>query len=265
MRHVAIPAGTLLVGLTLAGCQNDATQTAEPTIEGVWITTTTHVMEPGWTVEELFSGNLSPESYAYIGELLKPEYDHMSAGEIRRAVGEHNVEVIRDHMTAYGREYADSFDLANDPAINCEYFGVIRSVLHNDPILIERFDDRIEIKGEDMSSDRVIYIDGRGHPEDGEQTTLGHSIGHFEGNTLVVDTVNIRANIAEDNLPIYNADNTHTIERYALSEDGTRLRMQLTIFDPVMFREPLVLENIRLKTPGVEILDAPCESISGQL
>jgi hypothetical protein len=250
----------LLACLAQAGCQNEA----EPTIAGVWSTTTTAIMNPGWTTEELFSGNLTPESYAYIRELLQPEYDHMSAAEIRSAVIDHNREIIRDHMSDYGREYADSFDLANDPAIQCEYFGAVRTILHNDPILIEQFDDRIEIKGEDMSSDRVIYIDGRGHPDDGEQTTLGYSIGWYEGRTLVVETVNIRANIAEDNLPIYNADDARTIERYSLSEDGKRLRMQLTVIDPVMFREPLVLESVRLSTPDVEILDAPCESISGQ-
>jgi len=187
----------------------------------------------------------------------------MSAAEIRRAVGNHNMEAIKSHMSAYGREYAESFDLANDPAIQCEYFGAVRTVLHNDPIFIEQFDDRIEIKGEDMSSDRVIYLDGRA-PPNGELTALGHSVGHYEGRTLIVETVNLRANIAEDGLAIFNADNARMIERYTLSEDGKRLRVQTTLIDPVMFAEPLVLENIRLSTPDVQLEDAPCESISGQ-
>jgi len=259
MRFVATLAGLLLV----CGIQACSQTESEPTIAGIWSTTTTAIETPGWTMEELFSGNLTPDTYEYIRELLKPEYDHMSAAEIRRAVGEHNREAIQSHMTAYGREYSESFDLANDPAIQCEYFGAVRTVLHNDPIFIEQFDDRIEIKGEDMSSDRVIYLDGRA-PPNGELTALGHSVGHYEGSTLVVETVNLRANIAEDGLAIFNADNARMIERYMLSEDGKRLRVQTTLIDPVMFAEPLVLETIRLNTPDVTLEDAPCESISGQ-
>jgi hypothetical protein len=136
--------------------------------------------------------------------------------------------------------------------------------LHNDPILIEQSDDRIVIKGEDMTSDRVIYMDGRGHPEDGKPTPLGHSIGWYEGSTLVVETVNVAANLAEDNLAIHNADNASSVERYTLSEDGRRLRTQLTLIDPVMFKTLPVLENIRLLTPEETLQDAPCEAISGQ-
>jgi len=260
MRYVATFTGALLVCFAQAGAQTDS----RPNLGGIWSTTTTAITNPGWTMEELFSGNLTPDSYEYIRELLKPEHDDMSAGEIRRAVIDHNMAAIKSHMTEYGREYAETFDLANDPAIQCEYFGAVRTVLHNDPILIEQTDDRIVIKGEDMASDRVIYMDGRGHPNDGEPTTLGHSTGRYEGRALVVETVNIRANIAEDNLEIHNADNARMLERYELSEDGKRLHIQYTVIDPVMFREPLVLESVRLYTPEVQLEDAPCESISGQ-
>jgi hypothetical protein len=136
--------------------------------------------------------------------------------------------------------------------------------LHSDPVRIEQTEDRIVIRTEDMASDRVIYMDGRGHPEDGPLDALGHSIGWYEDSTLVVDTANVAANVAEDNLNIHNTDHASSIERYTLSEDGTRLHMQFTLIDPVMYREPLVLERTRLFTPDVGLLDAPCESISGQ-
>ena len=105
--------------------------------------------------------------------------------------------------------------------------------------------------------DAVIHKDAQPSP-------LGHSIGWYEGSTLVVDTVNVAANVAEDNMAIHNADNASSIERYTLSEDGRRLHMQFSLIDPVTFREPLVLEHTRLLTPEVDLLDAPCESISGQ-
>ncbi len=80
----------------------------------------------------------------------------------------------------------------------------------------------------------------------------------------MVETVNVAANVAEDGLNIHNGDNASSIERYTLSEDGTRLHMQFILTDPEMFREPLVLERTRIFTPDVDLLDAPCESISGE-
>ena len=74
----------------------------------------------------------------------------------------------------------------------------------------------------------------------------------------------VAANVAEDGLNIHNADNASSVERYTLSEDGRRLHMQFSLTDPVMFREPLVLERTRIFTPEVDLLDAPCEAISGQ-
>ena len=256
----AAVAGTLVLGIPFAGAQ----EPPPPALSGMWSTTTTSVEHPDWTLEDLFACNCTRDSYEYLRELLLPENDHLSAAEIRQAVRDHNQRAIAALLTERGTDYAATYDHADDPSIQCEYFGAFRTILHNDPILIEQNDDRIVIRAEDMASDRVIYTDGRGHTQDAQPSPLGHSIGWYEGSTLVVDTVNVAANVAEDNLAIHNADNASSIERYTLSEDGRRLHMQFTLIDPVTFREPLVLEHTRLLTPEVDLLDAPCESISGQ-
>jgi hypothetical protein len=250
----------LLIELTsLAGAQD-----APPALTGMWSTTVTAVAHPDWTIEDLFACNCTPETYEYLHELLLPENDHFSAAEIQDALSAHNQAAIQGRFTEAAREYVAVYDLADDPSIQCEYFGVFRTVLHNDPVLIEQNGERIVIRTEGMASDRIIYMDGRGHPEDGALSSLGHSIGWYEGSTLVVDTVNVAANVAEDGLNIHNADHASSIERYTRSEDGRRLHMQFTLIDPAMFREPLVLERTRLFTPDVDLLDASCESISGQ-
>jgi len=248
----------VLLGVRPAGAQEP------PALAGMWSTTVTAVEHPDWTMEDLFACNCTPETYQYLRELLLPENDHLSAAEIQDAIRDHNRAAIQDLLTASAREYASVFDHADDPSIQCEYFGAFRTILHNDPVRIEQDEERIVIRTEDMASDRIIYMDGRGHPQDGSLSPLGHSIGWYEGSTLVVETANVAANIAEDGLNIHNADHASSIERYTLSEDGTRLHMQFTLIDPVMFREPLVLERTRLFTPEVDLLDAPCESISGQ-
>ena len=53
---------------------------------------------------------------------------------------------------------------------------------------IEIFDDRVIIRDEWFDAERVMDADGREHPVDGERTRLGHSVGRWEGDTLVVDT-----------------------------------------------------------------------------
>ena len=239
-------------------------QESAPAIVGVWSTTVTAIEHPEWTIEEIFACNCLPETYEYLGELLRPENDHLSAGEIQSAVVAFNQQAIADRFTDAAAEYTAAWDPADDPSIQCEYFGAFRTILHNDPILIEQHEGRVVIKPEDMASDRTIYMDGRDHPADGAKTATGHSIGWYEGRTLVVETVGVTANIAEDNLAIHNSDQASSIEHYALSEDGSRLHMQFTLTDPEMYVEPLTFERTRLFTPEVSLEDAECEAISGQ-
>jgi hypothetical protein len=259
------------LGIVVSGCLvfpggfAGTQETPPPALGGMWSTTVTAIQQPGWTIQDLFACNCTEETYELLEELLLPENDHMSADEIQRALSNHNRAAIQELFTDTQTEYLAGYDHADDPSIQCEYFGTFRTILHNDPILIDQNEVRIILRTEDMASDRIIYVDGRDHPENGPLSPLGHSIGWYEGSTLVVDTVNVAANIAEDALNIHNADYASSIERYTLSEDGQRLHMQFTLIDPVMFREPLVLERSRIFTPDVDLLDAPCESISGEL
>ncbi len=55
---------------------------------------------------------------------------------------------------------------------------------------LSRQDDAIIFQSEWFDEVRTIHMDGRGHPDPGERFVTGHSIGHWEGNTLVVDTAN---------------------------------------------------------------------------
>ncbi len=266
--HLLRLSSLILIALALGFLLDTRILTAQespPAIGGMWSTTVTAIEHPDWTVEDLFACNCTSETYDYLRELLLPENDHMSALEIEEAIRDYNRLAIRDLFTQEQIDYLAIYDHADDPSIQCEYFGVFRTILHNDPILIEQNQDQIIIRPEDLAADRVVYMDGRGHPENGPLTAIGHSIGWYEGSTLVIDTANISASIAEDALNIHNADNARTIERYKLSEDGKRQHGQFTLIDPVMFQEPLVLERTRIFTPEVNLIDAPCESISGEM
>ncbi len=85
---------------------------------------------------------------------------------------------------------------------------------------------------------RVVYMDGREHPagDDVRPTYLGHSVGHWEGDTLVIDTVNINEKQwVTGNFP--STDQLHLIERIKRPALGS-LDYDVTIDDPGAFTEP---------------------------
>jgi hypothetical protein len=89
-----------------------------------------------------------------------------------------------------------------------------------------------------MNEMRRIYTDGRAHPSTTEfpPSVMGHSIGHWEGDTLVVDTTNINAGIY-DRSGAPHSDQVHLSERIRRLPSG-EMEFDVTIDDPVMFTGP---------------------------
>ena len=261
-----------LLGATLAGSSllfvtlSYAQQSAPVSLAGVWSVNGLESLEsPDWDIVGLFSCRCAEETYAYLDTLLyDPANDSMSAREIVEALAAHTLEVIADRLTDTGRSVGAAFDLADDPAIQCERFGAFRTVLHSDPIEFEIYDDRIVIKGEDLTVDRTVYIDGRGHPENAPKSPEGHLIGWFEDGSLVVETVGVSAGLVDDQLAVHNSDQARSVERYTVSPDGRQLDMDFTLHDPVMLKTPLTIRRPRVLTPELELDRRPCEVIAGQ-
>ena len=85
---------------------------------------------------------------------------------------------------------------------------------------------------------RNIYTDGRGHPDDLDATFAGDSIGHWEGATLVVDTIGIKESVALG-MGMKHSDKLHLIERIHLDKgDPDTLVDELTAEDPVALAKP---------------------------
>lgn len=95
----------------------------------------------------------------------------------------------------------------------------------------------IVLKYEYFDQTRLIFMDGREHPpEDAPHSKMGHSVGHWEGDELVVDTTHIAASTITNN-GLDHSDRIHMIERYRLSPDGKRLSATQ------WFEDPQVLDN----------------------
>jgi hypothetical protein len=99
---------------------------------------------------------------------------------------------------------------------------------------------------------RHIYTDGRGHPppEDLWPTVTGHSIGHWEGETLVIDTIMVRnPNEFFQGAPPLSEE-AHYIERIWL--DGDKLRAEMTVEDPVTLAAPWKSRLAWVRDPGFD-------------
>jgi hypothetical protein len=93
---------------------------------------------------------------------------------------------------------------------------------------------------EDVRTYREIYLDGRTHPKDPGLSWLGHSVGKWDGETLVVDTIGFNGRIWLDIPRRYTAlpstEMLHVIERYRRTDQG-HLAVEITIDDRGAYRK----------------------------
>jgi len=83
---------------------------------------------------------------------------------------------------------------------------------------------------------RRIWTDGRAHPPDPDPTFAGNSIGHWEGTTLVVDTIGMTPQ-AEVMVGLHDTAKTHVVERIFKKSSHT-LRIDTVVIDPALFTKP---------------------------
>ena len=144
-------------------------------------------------------------------------------------------------MSEAGQRMVDSFDEHQNPIIECVNPGPPKSMLLPYPISFTRPDENtIVIERELMEEIRYVYLD-RDHPI-GEPSRIGHSIGWFEGDTLVVDTVGFVYDDWGNYRGLDSSEQKHVVERYTLTEGGYGLHMELTQYDPEFLDGPAVME-----------------------
>jgi len=132
--------------------------------------------------------------------------------------------------------------------------------------------DSVVILRESSGMPRRIYTDGRGHPDDLETGWMGHSIGHWDGETLVVDTTGLNglaramngvgsnARVSEDDAKprMPSSEQLHLVERMKLVANGELLEDELTIVDPKTYTEPLILKHYFQRRPDIDMLEYYC-------
>jgi len=148
-----------------------------------------------------------------------------------------------------------------DPEGFCLPPGIPRMMNTPFPMQMYQLPDRIlQVYEGGAHMWRVIYMDGRPHPK-GDQlnpTYLGHSVGHWEGDTLVVDVVGFNDRTWLDASGHRHTEQLHVIERYTRINENI-LHYQATIDDPGAYSKPWTVGWKISWMPGMEPLEYVCQ------
>ena len=220
-------------------------------LEGMW-------SDPPVTPEGLFCFFACTDTgLARLNALLdNPANDARPFQELQGEAKRYEREHLRARLTPAARTRYP-FDPADDPGfLRCEPWGMARQIFAPHQLEIRRRgDDRLEFRYGEWDGRRTVYLDGR-RPAGQTPTAMGHSVGRWDGETLVVETSGIAANIIM--LPDLGAMGEHSgalrvVERFTRSTDGNALHLTATLTDPQTFRDPVVLKKIWRWAPEQQI------------
>jgi len=162
-------------------------------------------------------------------------------------------------LTPHGAERYKNVDHAKDPNAQCLPPGPTRMTARAHPTMILQRPDVIAILSESEHIFRLIYTDGRDHPADAKDypAWYGYSIGKWQGDTLVVDTVGVNERTWLDGAGHEHSDKLHLTERFRLADPDT-LEFVVTYDDPVFFVKPFTSKKVLKRQIGDYIYDHAC-------
>ena len=166
-------------------------------------------------------------------------------------------------LTARGQREADAFEqwsVEDNPRLRCEPTSIIFDWVHDGPVnRVTQMEDRIVINYGLYSNERIVYMNMDEHPAMIEPTFHGHSIGHWDGDVLVVDTVGFKPGVIAP--PVRHSDQLHVIERFRLEQNPLRLVREYEATDPVYFAEPYARSD-ELLVADVEYVKHDCDELT---
>jgi hypothetical protein len=143
------------------------------------------------------------------------------------------------------------------PATRCLPLGIPLSTMVSEVSKIVQTPGLILIMLETDSATRQIYTDGRKHPHDPQPSWLGYSVGKWEGETLVVDTIGFNDKSWLDALGHPRSEAMRIVERYRRRDFG-HMEVETTIDDPKMYTKPFTVKVTHLLQPDTDILEYFC-------
>ena len=180
-------------------------------------------------------------------------------------------------MTPAGEKAVAAYDpFKDDPVFRCDPVAIRRVWgAPGTPLEIVRDGNDIVLHHEWMDVHRVIHMNMKEHPKNARRSSLGHSIGHMEGDTLVIETSNYSAGVINQYVEqpgkptrglLHSAALT-TVERIHVDAERQRLVVESDMTDPDFFKQPFPRATMEYAPSDLKIEPFNCsrEGVTGTI
>jgi hypothetical protein len=242
-----------------------------PDMSGVWITVLVAFDDPRWRIGDLVCARTgcSVEGFQYLQSLLDdPANKDRPTRLLVSDMEAYQKKMNETLLTPLARKSQAEFDPSQEASLDCTPDGdsLRHQILAPLPLQIEQHDDRVLLRYEYWNAVRTVFLDGRVPPDDSERSRLGHSVGRYEGNTLVVETTHLEPSMTgiPTEKPVMLSPDARVVERYTLADDNETLDLTLEIIDAANFTRPYQNYRRMLLAPGWTLDTFECESLTGE-
>jgi hypothetical protein len=171
-------------------------------------------------------------------------------------------------LTPAGEKAVAAYDpFKDDPVFHCDPVAIRRVWgAPSTPLEILHDGTDIVLHHEWMDVRRVIHMNLKTHPKDGKRSSLGHSIGHWEGDTLVIETANYASGVLNQYVEqpgqptkgLLHSTALTTVERLHLDAARQRLVVEIDMTDPEFFKQPFPRATMEYSASDLKIEPFKC-------
>ena len=229
-----------------------------PDLTGFWA-------PAGWGYA-VTQGKISADGKTYYTQRQEeaPNQTAQKAVELKKRTEGANLPPYKPELVAKVKDLAVR-QSTKDPAFYCAPKGFPRvgpptEIIENPKTLVFLYDT---VNSSEQNAFRVISTDGRGHDASLNPSYYGDSIGHWEGNTMVVDVTNFVDDTWLSQNGTIHSDAMHVIEK--LTREGNVITWEVSVEDPKVFTRPWVFSRhlIHGLEGGHALEEAPCVEHDG--
>jgi len=197
------------------------TADGKPDLNGIWIT------GAGFTFPAIISADGKTRKV-----LFRPRDDDATVRDVVPPMGPNQPSYKAEYQAKVNANWFDQ-NHTDPTAFNCRAPGVPRM---GEPSQIIQTPGQVVLLYHQEPKFRVIYTDGRAHRTDVDPSAQGDSVGHWEGDTLVIDVTLLTDDTWLSSYGTLHSDETHVIER--LTRKGDALSYSATVEDPKVLTKP---------------------------
>ena len=229
-----------------------------PDLTGFWA-------PAGWGYA-VTQGKISADGKTYYTQRQEeaPNQTAQKTAELRKRTEGANLPPYKPELVAKIKDLAEHQN-TKDPAFYCAPKGFPRvgpptEIIENPKTLVFLYDT---VNSSEQNAFRVVSTDGRGHDQTLNPSYYGDSIGHWEGNTMVVDVTNFVDDTWLSQNGTIHSDAMHVVEK--LTREGNVITWEVSVEDPKVFTRPWVFSRhlIHGLEGGHALEEAPCVERDG--